>query len=44
MATHDKRKSLTVAAARRGLAAEAAALCGATGGKLGAADGAAPEM
>ena len=44
MATHDKRKSLTVAAARRGLAAEAAALCGTPGGKLGAAGGAAPEM
>ena len=48
MATHDKRKSLAVAAARRGVAAEAAALCGAVcgaaGGKLGAAGGAAPEM
>ena len=44
MATHDKRKSLAVAAARRGGRGGGVVRRGAAGGKLGVADGAAPEM
>ena len=44
MATHDKRKSLAVAAARRGGRGGGVVRRGAAGGKLGVAGGAAPEM